>query len=174
MVMSLQNLAQFRLLRVSETGAATAIDAAWSAGARSPCAKSKRGVAVFSGRPGFAGPIVADHNGPPAPFICDGSDACKAACGKVAVHAEERALHSYRSVVGDPAGAHVLHLKVVDGEPVPSDTPSCVTCSRSMLELRVGWVWLWTSEGWKVWTATEFHHATLANLGLPALRGEGL
>jgi hypothetical protein len=71
-------------------------------------------------------------------------------------------------------GPFVLHLKVVDGEPVPSGTPSCVTCSRSMLELRVGWVWLWTSEGWKVWTATEFHHATLANLGLPALRGEGL
>lgn len=170
---SLYDLSAFRMLRINTLAAMTAIESATRAGASSPCAKSKRGVAVFARH---GGPIIADHNAPPAPFFCDGSDACKAACGKVAVHAEERALNGYRALVGGiPVhSVSVLHLKIVDGAPVPSDTPSCVTCSRSMLELQIGWVWLWTSAGWRSWTALDFHAETLRNLSLPAPRGATL
>lgn len=53
------------------------------------CHKSKRGVVIFHRS---RGAYYSAANGPPWPFHCDGSDACRASCRHVAVHAEARAI----------------------------------------------------------------------------------
>lgn len=103
---------------------------------RSTCHKDQRGAAVWHAA---RGGLVAASNGPPEPFACDGSDICRAACGKLAVHAEMRAVNRYlRGVTGfATTGMQVLHIRVVDGKPVTSGPPSCITCSRDMLDAGV-------------------------------------
>ena len=127
------------------------VRAAIAAARRSSCAKDQRGAAVWHNN---GGTIIAASNGPPDPFICDGSDACKASCGKVAVHAEVRAVNRYLRLASGLActGMNVLHIRVVNGQPVTSGPPSCVACSRDMLDAGVAEVWLWHgSEGWSWW-----------------------
>jgi deoxycytidylate deaminase len=134
-------------------------DAMWAA-KHSACAKDQRGAAVW--HPEY-GVIVNGHNGPPDPFTCDGSEACRAACGKLAVHAEMRAVLKYQRTVklGPPVGMHVLHIRTVDGKPVTSGPPSCISCSRDMLEAGVAVVWLWHDTGWTSYPAEVFHRLSL-------------
>lgn len=134
-----------------------AVDAA----RRSPCAKSKRGVVVFRPDGGFH---FTACNGPPTGFACNGSDACRGSCNKVAVHAEERAIR----LAGFHAdGAELLHVKVVDGEAVPSGAPSCWQCSRVVVDSGIAAVWLLHEDGLRRYPAAEFHRLTLAACGLP-------
>lgn len=118
-----------------------AIAEAVAAARLSPCAKSKRGVSFFSRRTGVT--FRGDFNGPPEGFSCSGSDTCKAHCRKVAVHAEERAI---MGILGEMAHLgewpDLVHVKVVNGELVPSGPPSCLQCSRLVAEVGVG-VWLY-------------------------------
>lgn len=141
-----------------------AINAAIAAARQSPCAKDQRGAAVW--HPDGA-VMVADHNAPPEPFVCDGSEACKTACGKLAGHAEERALLKFMAHGRMAQGAHVLHIRTVEGQPVTSGQPSCITCSRTMLLAGVAKVWLWHGgigwSGWHGYPAAEFHALSLAN-----------
>jgi deoxycytidylate deaminase len=139
-----------------------AIIAAIGAARGSTCAKDQRGAAVWHHNYGH---MVAASNGPPTPFVCDGSSQCAKACGKLAVHAEERALLAYMRGAGGMAvhDMQVLHIRVVGGEPVTSGTPSCITCSRTMLEAGVSWVWLWHDAGWTGYSAADFHAASLAH-----------
>lgn len=141
----------------------------------SPCKKSKRGVLVFNRR----GPLGGGFNGPPPGFVCDGSPECRAACPKVCNHAEARALLEALSFARrsptEPLdivlhGAELLHIKVVDGEPVPSGPPSCWQCSRLILDCGISKVWLVHADGLKSYTADEFHEATLRECGLPVIR----
>jgi len=139
---------------------------------RSLCAKDRRGAGVWHRNYDH---LSLGNNSPPSPFRCDGSDACKAACGKLAVHAEERALLRYLSAAGNGLGStgmDVLHLRVVDGEPVTSGPPSCITCSRTILEAKAARVWLWHEEGWAMYPADDFHVRSLAHPkhGLPVIR----
>lgn len=132
-----------------------------------PCAKSKR--AVFVVRP--SGVIVGQGvNAQPAPFACDGSDACKAACGKLCVHAELAAL---RRAGKHAIGAHLIHVKAVAGKVIgqPSGPPSCWQCSREILAAGVSTVWLLHTAGWTPYSAEDFHRSTLEHEGLPVLRG---
>lgn len=131
-----------------------------------PCAKSKRGVVIFK----EDGIIGHDYNAPPKPFVCDGSEACRASCNKLCVHAESAAL-LYVGVEG-AHGAHLLHVKVVDGKPVPSGPPSCWQCSREILAAGIATVWLLHEDGLRSYTAEEFHRLTLERCGLPVLRGD--
>jgi deoxycytidylate deaminase len=148
------------------------ITQAVNAARRSTCSKDQRGAAVWHHT---YGAMVAASNGPPAPCICDGSDACRAACGKVAVHAEERALLRYLQGGGGGGlacrGMTVLHIRVVNGEPVASGPPSCVTCSRTLLAAGASNIWLWHDEGWKSYAADAFHFASLSHQkhGLPVI-----
>lgn len=130
--------------------------------ARSSCRKSQRGALL----------VTADGrefwgSNRPASGTCDGSDACRRDCAKICVHAEQDVL--IQAGV-QASGAHVVHLKVVDCRPVVSGDPSCVECSKLMLAAGVARVWLYQVDGWRSWTAAEFHAATLKNLGL---RGQG-
>ena len=69
--------------------------------------KSKRGVVIWHRQLGL---ISSGCNMPPLPYICDGSEECRANCAKTAVHAEQYALmsmvklglHSSNISVGSP------------------------------------------------------------------------
>lgn len=136
-------------------------------GGVSPCSKSKRGVIIFHPqRENF----YTAHNSPPAPFRCDGSDACRGSCGKVAVHAEARAILLARSLnLWD--GWEMLHVKVVDGVAVASGPPSCVQCSGLILESGLRAMWLLHEDMQLVrYEPALFHELSLQNSALPVIR----
>ena len=115
---------------------------------------------------------MGGFNHPPAPFTCDGSTACREACGKVCVHAEADALLQATKGLPDPwfmGGAEMLHVKVVNGREVPSGPPSCWQCSRLILESGIAGMWLLHEEGFQRYTPEEFHRLTLEHCGLPVI-----
>jgi deoxycytidylate deaminase len=135
----------------------------------SPCVKSTRGVVIFRAD---TDECIIGFNHPPAPFTCDGSPACRAACGKVCVHAEAHALIEATKGLTNPwflDEAEMLHVKVVDGREVPSGSPSCWQCSRLILESGISDMWLLHEEGLQTYTAEEFHRLTLEHCGLPVI-----
>lgn len=130
-----------------------AVIAAQLAAMKSPCAKSKRGAALFDSviaeggaRAGRRNPMLyggTGFNGQPTPFRCDGSKACRAACGQLCLHAEQRAIiEAIRSDDVGPRGADLVHVKVVDGVVVPGGGPSCWQCSRLVVDSGIRGVWL--------------------------------
>lgn len=161
---------------------------------KSLCVKSKRGVVIFE-----HGVVDDVHgtgfNGPPAPFFCDRSSACRKDCGVVCMHAEMRALLAVSSAIGHKwVGAqivagepwaptqklHLVHVKVHEEWPhelVAGKGPCCELCSRMILDVGIDTVWLYEagrdhgsdaiedSHQWRGYTAAEFHRTTLENLG---------
>lgn len=121
---------------------------------RSPCAKSKRGVVLY--HPSYPDPFGWGHNGQPKPLACTGTEACRASCRMICCHAEERAVRDVlrRDRGRSGLGTHLelVHVKVDStGALVGGGPPSCVQCSRTILD--VGWiarVWLYetTPEEW--------------------------
>lgn len=126
------------------------------------CQKSRRGVVLF--RREDAEIVSSGFNGPPPGFVCTGSDACRGACNKVAIHAEDRAI---RFAGWHARGADLLHVKVVDELPDASGGPSCWQCSRTVVDAGIAGVWLLHEGGLKRYTAQEFHRLTLRECGLP-------
>lgn len=100
----------------------------------SPC-RSKRAAILWGD--GFTHLAV---NGPPHPFICDGSLECKANCRETAVHAEQAAL--LMATPEERRRGTMLHVKVVNGKAVPSGPPSCIQCSKLILESGVQTMYL--------------------------------
>lgn len=147
------------------------VAAAVAAGARSPCAKSKRGVALYDFALGEARVVARAWNSPPPGFACDGSAACRAACREVCVHAEIAAL-----ITAGPRarGRSLLHVKVVDGRAVPGGGPSCVGCSRAIVQAGIRTVRLLEERDgdvrWVAYSADEFHALSLAAHGFPVTR----
>ena len=142
-----------------------ALDAAVKVAMRSPCMKTQRGVVIF-GRD--MGVIASGFNYPPKPYKCTGTDACRAACKKICIHAEMAALLDGRLWAWGWGRCEMLHVKVVDGEPVASGPPYCWQCSRHILENRfIEKMWLLHEEGLHAYTALEFHQLTLEFCGLP-------
>ena len=142
---------------------------------KSPCEKSKRGVAIFLRESSFsfgAGIYATGYNSPPEPMACDGSEECRSSCGKLCVHAEASALINLR---GDRSGhsrlvgLEMIHVKVVDGVAVPSGPPSCWQCSRLILSAGIMEMWLLHEDGLKSYTSQEFHAITLRGCGLPVI-----
>jgi len=130
----------------------------------SPCAKSKRGVVLFHRETGVMG---TGFNHPPHPFMCDGSVECREHCSKVCIHAEADALLKSPFKQGVLPECEMLHVKVVDGEAVPSGPPSCWQCSRLILASKVKGIWLLHQGGLRFYPAEEFHRITLHHHGLP-------
>lgn len=162
-----------------------AIRAAVAAARRSPCAKSKRGAAVFQPEiPNFL--FGVGWNGQPAPFVCTGDARCRATCGQRCVHAEVRAIRGLMPAIA--RGLELVHAKVIDGRLVAGGGPSCWQCSREILDAGLAAVWLYVqdtvvernSQGffpqpeeypvgephWVRYAAEEFHHVTLRACGL--------
>jgi deoxycytidylate deaminase len=123
------------------------IQFAVEASVNSPC-RSKRGAAIFKGED----LVSVGWNHKPKGFVCDGSDTCKSMCSLDAIHAEQSALLG-RNV----SGAEMLHVKTVDGELVPSGGPSCLQCSKLIIEARLDAMWLFHPAGWKRYDPTTFH-----------------
>jgi len=121
-----------------------------TAALQSPC-QSKRGVVIWDGD----GIISAGFNHLPSPFACDGSSSCRNICSRAAVHAEEHAL--LRANRHRLAGASMLHVKVIDGKPVPSGDPSCLRCASMVLESGIAHFWLLHEGGWHEYTAAGFY-----------------
>ena len=123
---------------------------------RSPCAKSKRGAVVFH----QDGHVVGrGWNAQPDPFECDGSELCRARCAKLCVHAEAAAIIDAGAAAC--RGAAIAHAKVVDERLAPSGPPSCWQCSSLILSAGIEHVWLFHADGWRHYSAMEFHGRTL-------------
>lgn len=126
----------------------------------SPCQKSKRGVAVVTQQ----GRVFVGHNHPPRGFVCDAACLASGKCARSAVHAEMDALANARYAVFN---AEVVHVKVVDGAAVASGGPSCVECSKAILDAGCSAVWLLHEDGLKRYPADEFHRLSLQANALP-------
>ncbi len=159
---------------------------------KSPCLKSKRGVVIF--HPLTDDVLCGGFNTPPRDFRsdlrprCDGSEACRASCAKTCIHAESKAIRGMIWLCGaarehsDPAPAELdlLHVKIDirAGDLVAGGGPSCWQCSREILDVGLGGVWLFETVEratgtrdqpppvWKRYTAAEFHAETLRFLKL--------
>lgn len=131
-------------------------------GSLGTCNKSKRVSAIVYSN----GISVIETNSPPFPFVCQNDLRCQSICNQICVHAEERAILSAFKKYGDVDNCICLHLKIVNGIPVVSGDPSCITCARKLLECDVKYMYLWQKDGWKRWTSEEFYIDTLINLKL--------
>lgn len=142
-----------------------ALERAVRMGAQSPCAKSKRGVVIW--HPDLFDILCANHNRPPRGFSCNGSEACRANCRKHCVHAEMAAIIDAKNGLHQ---MHMLHVKVIDGEAVPSGPPSCTDCSKHILQAGIRTMWLLHEDGLRGYGAEEFHELSLRHHGLPVIK----
>jgi len=145
------------------------IDLAIRAANTSPCAKSKRGVALFfiddGGVVRFSSVGV---NTPPGGLPCLRTEACAKRCASYCVHAEQRALCAVR--YGDPLSRlEAVHVKTVDGALVPGGGPSCLPCANAVMDAEIAAFWLYEVDDpprWRRYTTREFYDATAAHVGL--------
>lgn len=166
-----------------------AIDQAVAAALCSPCQKRRVGISVYelicndtairsTAAGGFNGPPVewSNDNHPLGDEICDGSEACRRDCAKRSVHAEMRAIDTLIDPLRDRGSSlRFVHVKLDDGGHIAPciDGPSCVDCSKHILDAGIGGIWLYepTSDGapiasWRYYTASQFHAATCRTLGI--------
>jgi deoxycytidylate deaminase len=127
---------------------------------KSSACQSKRGCVIWNPR----GVVSTGYNHIPRPFECDGSDRCKATCGKTAVHAEQSAI--LRAERSQLPGSSMLHVKIVNGVLVAGGGPSCLECSKLILESKIATMWLYErclplGERWVQYSAKDFHRETL-------------
>lgn len=107
----------------------------------------------------------------PKPHRCDGSQVCQDACAKTCVHAEDAAIrslgmrHAPALLLNEPLGFHLIHVKVLDdGSLAPRGEPSCVACSKTILDTTaIGVVWLAGCDGAQPYTSLDFHEASLTH-----------
>jgi hypothetical protein len=123
----------------------------------SPCAKSKRGAITFipDERPNLCVVLAGGFNGQPEPFKCDASERCRAACGKLCEHAEDRAIRAsilefervFTCGVDSGIKLDLVHAKTIDGALVAGGHPSCWQCSRTILGCGfIAGVWLYEAK----------------------------
>jgi hypothetical protein len=131
---------------------APAIERAVEAARMSPCAKSKRGVAMV--RRGAVDDYIlnAHFNSPPPPMACAGTEACKKDCSKICMHAEQRSMlvrpQLYPHAL--PADLDLVHVKVGSSELVAGGPPSCWQCSRMILDQGYAGIWLYEAKATKL------------------------
>ncbi len=155
----------------------------------SPCRKDRRGAAVFNPDAMYApaGVLGTGYNGQPPPFRCDGTCATGGRCGKLCVHAEDRAIRHALFTQGINAGVRVfdgpfqplrgldiVHIALDERNmPRAGGGPSCWQCSRTILDAGLAHVWLYEErlrEGprWWRYTAEEFHTVTMVTCEIVA------
>jgi deoxycytidylate deaminase len=179
---------------VSLIGSATAppewaIEDAVDAARLSPCQKRKVGISVYySLRPLEGGRELAQatsasgYNGPPWTWdgddpdvegACDGSEACRRDCARRCVHAEPRAIDAITQDRRDYGHRlRLVHVKLDDaGKVMACDGPSCIDCSKQILDAGIGGIWLYEQvpdgdPAWRYYRALDFHEATERRLGI--------
>lgn len=136
------------------------------------CEKSHRGAVVFAPVTGQI--LGTGYNSQPYPMRCTGSPTCRRYCATLCEHAEARAIRCAvsaisRSGLGFSAGfVHLVHVKVGDDGLVPSGPPSCVQCSRLILDTpNIETVWLYERrnevDAWFGYDPLTFHRQSLSN-----------
>ncbi|MHB8147168.1 MAG: cytidine/deoxycytidylate deaminase family protein [Vulcanimicrobiaceae bacterium] len=125
---------------------------------KSPC-RSKRGASAWM--PFTTEVLASGYNAKPEAFACTSDAHCKATCAKFAIHAEQSALLA----LGPYArGADMLHVKTVEGHLAVSGPPSCVECSKLILQAGISGMWLYHVAGWTRYDAEEFHRLSVAHV----------
>ena len=124
---------------------------------------SKRGVVIWHREYGL---MSSGWNAPPKPLICDGSEACRANCAKTALHAEQMALLGMLQYYEPISECEMIHVKIIDGEALISDKPSCWQCSKLILASGLKSMWLFQAEGLVEYSVLDFHDKTLINCDL--------
>ncbi len=175
---------------------AWAIEDALTIAGQSPCQKRKVGIAIYrcergldGGRELVASTLAAGYNGPPwipdgdDPGIegaCDGSAACRRDCARRCVHAEARAIDALVDGLRDQGRRlRLVHAKLDDhGRLMACDGPSCIDCSKMILDRGLGGIWLYErhevfveTPRWIYYPAKDFHEATAARLGIYQVKG---
>lgn len=133
---------------------------------------------------GFNGPpiLMTSAHEQPLWARCDGSEACRRDCRRRCMHAEARALLSLPLDDDRITASHLqmVHVKVppvgegvLDAYPqgMPTSGPSCIECSKLMLDAGIGGIWMlegspgisWT---WRYYTTEECHRASVAASGV--------
>lgn len=125
----------------------------------SRCDKSKRGVVVVKN-----GSIIGrGTNNPPLDLPCV-PEYCRSICNMFCLHGEQNALLDTRRNGYDPSGSRIYHIKVKDSIQAPSGPPSCVQCSRIVLDEGVKDFVLLYKDGIGLYEAREFHELSLENI----------
>ena len=114
----------------------TWVDHAVAVAMESPCV-SKRGVVIGTSQSDF---VSDGYNHQPYPFQCTSDEKCKRTCGKTAIHAEQAALLS--AMRRSLRGCWMLHVKAKQDKPCASMAPSCMECSKLILESGISWMHL--------------------------------
>ncbi|MDD5693422.1 MAG: hypothetical protein WC437_02200 [Patescibacteria group bacterium] len=135
------------------------IDKAVRVSTKSPCKKSQRGAVLVKN-----GTIIGfGYNGAPNDKVCNPclrenikdnskTELCHA------IHAEQRAIINALKDGKDLTGSRLYHIKVKNGQMVPSDDISCTLCSRFILETGVAEMALLHSDGLTVYDAEEYNN----------------
>ncbi len=160
------------------------VDMAISAARESPCDKSRRGAVIYATGPGVPGALGWPANTQAVGVGCNGTPvgaagctrdyACHQVCATICVHAEARALHAATQHTY-PSGTtlHLIHVQVAGsgfggGYLRPSGSPSCVGCSKQILDTGfISGVWLYELTNgpeicrWRYYDALTFHERSL-------------
>ena len=130
------------------------LSAKWSS-----CEKSKRGVIIVQDRL-----IIGEgFNHPPKGYTCEPS-VCKTICASYCVHAEHAAIIDALQKGNTVEGSRLYHAKVKEGSIKTVDGPSCVSCSKIILDAGIKEVVLQLHEGYALYNAREFHALSLEAL----------
>ncbi|HET8574696.1 MAG TPA: hypothetical protein VFM02_00800 [Candidatus Paceibacterota bacterium] len=164
------------------------LNRAKNAARASPCKHSKRGAVIFHSTTGEVFSVGNNH--PPGTNLCEQycplpidpgkkniiqtASPKLQSCNKLVIHAEMDALLFLRNQgrILVFSEYDLLHLKVAGHKnkeiPIPSGPPSCVSCSRHILDKGFRGVWLLeTDEGkkpiWNYYATAVFHQLSLEN-----------
>jgi len=124
------------------------------------CKKSKRGVVIWDNKERY----VSAYNSPPKFFICD--KICIKNCNEKAVHAEQRAILLAFNNRMKLSECDMMHVKTINNKLVISGGPSCIHCSKMIVENKIKNMWLYEVTGWEKYSAINFHKITMKNIGI--------
>jgi len=126
----------------------------------SRCSKSNRGVVIVKDDITLLG---KGTNNPPGKVECL-TERCYEICNEYAVHAEQNAIIEALRNGKNIEGTRMYHVKVKNDEIKYSGGPSCVQCSKLVLETGIKNFVLKHRGGYGLYEAEEFHELSLQTL----------
>ena len=126
----------------------------------SRCSKSNRGVVIVKDDITLLG---KGTNNPPNKVECL-TERCYEICNEYAVHAEQNAIIEALRNGRNIEGSRMYHVKVKNDEIKYSGEPSCVQCSKLVLQTGIKYFVLKHKDGYGLYEAEEFHELSLQTL----------